>query len=167
MIGYANQLVGGEAGLPDDAREFILDQLRAAAPVGADGYDQHFGLLGCLTDPVQAVKQGWMIAENGDWVHNSTAIDGDDGRYLVAVFAQEPASFGDDHARQTIDRVVRILFPTGSAAQPESSGTAAPHAPASKPLTARDAAAPGPVIRPPLFGSTGHLLDAIGAARGR
>jgi hypothetical protein len=115
MVGYYNQLLGGQGGLPPAARDFLVSQLRASTPVGTDGYDQRFGLPGGLNDAVQAVKQGWMIAEDGNWVHNSTDVVGPDSRYIIVVFSQEPARFGDGSARQTIDRVANIMFPARTA----------------------------------------------------
>jgi hypothetical protein len=149
MVGYYNQLIGGQGGLPAADRDFILGQLRASTPAGTDGYNQRFGLPGGLNDPVQAVKQGWMISENGDWVHNSTDMIGPDGRYIIVVFSQEPSRFGDDHARDTIDRVANIIFPTRTATQP------APPPPAPDATNA----APAPVQM--LIGSVQQMLGSV------
>lgn len=148
MVGYYNQLIGGQGGLSDTDRDFILAQLRASTPNGTDGYPQRFGLPAGLTDPVQAVKQGWMISEDGNWVHNSTDVVGLDGRYIVVVFSQEPSRFGDGHARDTIDRVANIMFPTRTATQPAPRLT--PDA---------DTTAPGPVQM--LIGSVQQMLGSV------
>lgn len=153
MVGYYNQLVGGTGGLPDSDRDFILAQLRASTAFGTDGYNQRFGLPGGLNDPVQGVKQGWMIAEDNDWVHNSTDIDGPDGRYIVVVFCQEPATLGDGHARDTIDRVAHIMFPDRTTRMAEPlPPRAAPDADGST------AGVPGPVQL--LIGSVQQMLGS-------
>jgi hypothetical protein len=118
MVSYYNQVIAGQGGLAPADRDFILGQLRAITPFGVDGYNQQFGLpQGLPNEPARAVKQGWMIAENNDWIHNSTGVLGPENRYIVAVFSQEPAGLGDPHARDTVNRVVNIMFPRGTAEQ--------------------------------------------------
>ncbi|SIS17538.1 serine hydrolase [Williamsia sterculiae] len=114
LVGYYDKLMGGQGGVFGSARQTILTNLRASTSTGTDGYNQRFGVPHALPRvPVKGVKQGWMIAHSGDWVHNSTAIVDPDGRYAIAVLTTESASAGDEHTRQTIDDVVHTLFPRG------------------------------------------------------
>ncbi|OYD69412.1 hypothetical protein [Rhodococcus sp. OK302] len=114
----------------------LVNDLRQSTPTAADGYDQRFGLPEALFDePVLGVKQGWMCCINDRWLHLSTAVVGEDNRYIVAIASREDIQYpGDDnddaypdtsftdvidddsalHARDTVTGVTQILFPDGA-----------------------------------------------------
>ncbi|MBM7366548.1 hypothetical protein [Gordonia hydrophobica] len=109
----------------------ILGPLHAWTDVGADGYDQQFGLPAAFgRDRLSAVKQGWMCCVDARWNHITTGVFGPDDRYIVVVHVAEDVQYpsavtdlpftsaGIDladesaaHARETVTGVVRALFP--------------------------------------------------------
>lgn len=121
--------------------ERILGHLQRWKDVGADGYDQRFGLPAAVGNgQLVALKQGWMCCVDAKWIHLTTGIFGPHARYIfvaqVAEDVQYPAgappsadgitllpdtSFELDlfdesaaHARETMSGVVEALFPAGA-----------------------------------------------------
>ncbi|SNS29620.1 hypothetical protein [Rhodococcoides kyotonense] len=133
IVGYYTKLVDGTGGLSPASTSTILSLLRESEPVATDGYHQHFGIVdGLPSEPVWAVKQGWMCCIAGRWVHLSTGTVGEDDEYVIALISREEVHYDDDwehypdtavvdvtddssaqHARDTITGVVSMLFPDG------------------------------------------------------
>lgn len=133
IVTYYAKLVDGTGGLSATSTSTIEDLLRESTPVATDGYHQHFGIVdGLPSEPVWAVKQGWMCCIAGRWVHLSTGTVGSNDDYVIAVISREEVHYDDDwehypdtavvdvtddssaqHARDTITGVVSMLFPDG------------------------------------------------------
>jgi hypothetical protein len=79
---------------PDDAAQ-LLEWMRSATPVAADGFDQRFGLLGSIPD-TPAVKQGWMCCVGGVRHLHSVAVV---GTRVVVLLSEVPRAVGFDQAR--------------------------------------------------------------------
>lgn len=63
--------VGADPGFSWSER--ILGRLHNWTDLGADGYDQRFGLAAIVDrDDLSAVKQGWMCCVGAQWVHLTT-----------------------------------------------------------------------------------------------
>ncbi|MGX4709923.1 hypothetical protein LZP97_05455 [Rhodococcus sp. DMF-1] len=133
LLTWYADLLDGTGGLDEWGRATIVGHLRAAGPVGADGYDQRFGLPDGLSDTTGlGVKQGWMCCLDGRWIHLSTGFVGDDERYVLVVLSRELVHYDADddrwtdlpdtalfdvtgdasaqHARETVTEVVRTVF---------------------------------------------------------
>lgn len=113
--------------------ERILGHLHNWTDVGADGYDQRYGISGVLErDELVAVKQGWMCCVGPQWVHLTTGVLGPAGRYIVVVQVAEDVQYSDGrmelpqtsegidvadesaaHARNTVTGLVATLFRDG------------------------------------------------------
>lgn len=134
LVGYYAGLLNGSGGLTTASEEVIVGMLRRSAPIAADGYRQHFGIVdGLPGESVHAVKQGWMCCVSDRWVHLSTGTIGVDNRYVLALSSREDIFYADDmesypdtavvdvtddasalHARQTLTGFVTMLFPDGT-----------------------------------------------------
>jgi len=68
----------------------VLGSLASAPDVGADGFDQAFGLLHGPRAPGVAAKQGWMVDGPLMYLHSA----GVTGRYVVALLSRQPAQVG-------------------------------------------------------------------------
>ncbi|NIH79979.1 hypothetical protein [Amycolatopsis viridis] len=75
--------------LPDGQRRLILDPLRDAERVAADGTDQFFGIPDALPGMPRAIKQGWAAGRGGVDVHTSGVV-GNGDRYIVVVLSHRP-----------------------------------------------------------------------------
>lgn len=87
--------------MPGPASAFVLDGLRTATALGADGFDQTFGLPKALPGTTRAIKQGWMEIDSG-FVLNSTGLVGDGDRYVVALMTLQPHDAGFDRGREAV-----------------------------------------------------------------
>lgn len=134
LVGYYAGLLNGSGGLTTASTDVIIGMLRRSAPVAADGYKQHFGIVdGLPGESVHAVKQGWMCCVSDRWIHLSTGTIGLDNRYVVALSSREDIFYSDDmekypdtavmdvsddasalHARDTLTGFVSMLFPNGT-----------------------------------------------------
>jgi hypothetical protein len=79
---------------PDDAAT-LLEWMRGATPVAADGFDQRFGFFGTLPGG-PAVKQGWMCCPEGYRYLHSVAVD---GSQVLVMLSEVPPSVGYGEAR--------------------------------------------------------------------
>lgn len=70
-------------------RDIIVTSLSAAPPAGADGFHQHFGLLGGQLDAF--AKQGWMYYGNRLYLHSAGVVG---NQYVVVLMSIQPASSG-------------------------------------------------------------------------
>lgn len=129
----ANNVPVGIAAPGPSWAERILGHLHNWSDVGADGYDQRFGLSGVFErDELVAVKQGWMCCVGPQWVHLTTGVLGPAGRYVVVVEMAEDVQYSDGrmelpqtsegidvadesaaHARNTVTGLVATLFRDG------------------------------------------------------
>lgn len=119
----------------------ILGYLGQWTAVGADGYDQSFGLAaafgtGSVGDgsvgSLSALKQGWMCCVDAQWIHLTTGTFGPGSRYILVVQVAEDVQYTDGtaelpdtpleiaaddesarHARDTVSGVVSALIPEG------------------------------------------------------
>ncbi|GAA2138026.1 hypothetical protein [Glycomyces algeriensis] len=71
--------------LPEDDRAVIVDAMEATTELGADGYDQTFGIPDAAGGLDWAVKQGWGCCKPDRFLV-STGTVGADHRYILAVF---------------------------------------------------------------------------------
>jgi hypothetical protein len=99
----------GPAGSP--LRATVLPALRAATPLGADGFDQYFGIPDGVGTLPWAVKQGWSCCDPGRDLH-TTGLIGPADRYLVAVLTTSPASVSYPTAASQLTAVVNRLADT-------------------------------------------------------
>ncbi|MFQ1003316.1 serine hydrolase [Modestobacter sp. SSW1-42] len=91
----------------------VLDWMRAATPVAADGFDQRFGLLAGGTPPGTAVKQGWMCCVAGQrQLHSAGVLP--DGR-VVVVLAEAPTATSWAALVRAVDEATAALV-AGTAA---------------------------------------------------
>ncbi|MEU8630596.1 hypothetical protein AB0C38_00390 [Amycolatopsis sp. NPDC048633] len=87
----------------------ILTALRAATEVGSDGFRQYFGIPDAAGDRPWAVKQGWSCCRPTRMLHTSGLL-GEDGRYIVAVLSEHPASVDYATASKRVTAVVSALL---------------------------------------------------------
>ncbi|WP_369140896.1 serine hydrolase [Modestobacter versicolor] len=85
----------------------LLTWMRQAAPTGADGFDQTFGLLSGAGGAGVAAKQGWMCCVDGRrQLHSAGVLD--DGR-VVVVLAEASAARPWDVVGDVVDRATTVL----------------------------------------------------------
>jgi hypothetical protein len=90
---------------PDDAA-WLLGLLRSATPLGADGFDQSFGLLGPGRTPGAAAKQGWMCCTDGlRHLHSIGVADGE----VVVLLAEFPVEVDWPAARAALDAAATAI----------------------------------------------------------
>ncbi|MEV7042815.1 hypothetical protein [Amycolatopsis sp. NPDC051061] len=87
----------------------ILAALRAATEQGSDGFRQYFGIPDAAGDRPWAVKQGWSCCRPTRMLHTSGLI-GEDGRFIVAVLSEHPASVDYATASKRVTSVVSALL---------------------------------------------------------
>jgi hypothetical protein len=87
----------------------ILAALRAATERGSDGFRQYFGIPDAAGDRPWAVKQGWSCCGPTRMLHTSGLV-GEDGRYIVAVLSEHPASVDYATASKRVTAVVSALL---------------------------------------------------------
>jgi hypothetical protein len=82
--------------MTDDDETIIVSALGAAPPAAADGFNQHFGLLG---GPLKAVaKQGWMYYGNRLYLHSAGVVMNGSDQYVVVLMSVQPSSSGTARA---------------------------------------------------------------------
>jgi hypothetical protein len=87
----------------------ILAALRAATEQGSDGFRQYFGIPDAAGDRPWAVKQGWSCCRPTRMLHTSGLV-GEDGRFIVAVLSEHPASVDYATASKRVTSVVSALL---------------------------------------------------------
>jgi hypothetical protein len=91
---------------PDDATA-LLEWMRAATPVAADGFDQQFGLFG-TAPPGTAVKQGWMCCVGGHrHLHSVGVVDS----RVVVLLSEVSRSVGYGEARAALTTAAAAIPP--------------------------------------------------------
>ncbi|GAA4804132.1 hypothetical protein GCM10023200_46790 [Actinomycetospora chlora] len=88
-------------------RATVTGALGDAAPSGADGFDQSFGLLETPRPAGVEAKQGWM--QDGPLFLHTTGRPAATSPYLVAVLSEQPADDSWDTARATLDDATHAL----------------------------------------------------------
>ncbi|MFJ9784217.1 hypothetical protein ACIRSS_31900 [Amycolatopsis sp. NPDC101161] len=87
----------------------IMTALRAATERGSDGFRQYFGIPDAAGDRPWAVKQGWSCCRPTRMLHTSGVV-GEDGRYIVVVLSEHPASVDYATASKRVTTVVSALL---------------------------------------------------------
>ncbi|MFI9722799.1 hypothetical protein ACIHFE_24600 [Streptomyces sp. NPDC052396] len=101
---------------PGWVRELVLGELRAATPLGTDGFDQRFGIPSAFRRP-WAVKQGWSgFGGPREPVLHTTGTVGEDDRCVVAVLTRHPAGTGYRTAGARVTALCGGLAVPGAAA---------------------------------------------------
>ena len=91
---------------PDDAAA-LLEWMRAATPVAADGFDQQFGLFE-TAPPGTAVKQGWMCCVGGHrHLHSVGVVDS----RVVVLLSEVSSSVGYGEARAALTTAAAAIPP--------------------------------------------------------
>jgi hypothetical protein len=91
---------------PDDAAA-LLEWMRAATPVAADGFDQQFGLFETVP-PGTAVKQGWMCCVGGHrHLHSVGVVDS----RVVVLLSEVSSSVGYGEARAALTTAAAAIPP--------------------------------------------------------
>jgi hypothetical protein len=79
---------------PEDAAT-LMEWMRTATPIAADGFDQRFGLFGTLAGG-PAVKQGWMCCVGGLRHLHSVAVV---NSQVLVLLSEVPRAVGYGEAR--------------------------------------------------------------------
>lgn len=104
---YANVLAGS---VPAASRDYLFGLLRNVAPTASDGFGQHYGLAGVELGLDAAVKQGWMCCLDGVRQVHSTAVVGDDDRYVIVILTQYSPMLSWEHGQSTATEVARLVL---------------------------------------------------------
>jgi Beta-lactamase enzyme family len=91
---------------PDDAA-VLLRWMRTATPLGADGFDQRFGMF-ATAPPLTAVKQGWMCCVGGKRHLYSVAVA---CSRVVVLLSEVARSTGYDDARAALTAAAAAIPP--------------------------------------------------------
>jgi hypothetical protein len=83
------------------SRDMIMTNLGNAHDLGADGFNQAFGLIAPPRQANVAAKQGWMWI-GSDFDLHTTGVLGADHRYVIAVLSKNPARVGSAAVRATV-----------------------------------------------------------------
>ncbi|MCC3764255.1 hypothetical protein K3N28_14415 [Glycomyces sp. TRM65418] len=98
------------AELPESERTVIVDAMEATTAVGADGYDQTFGIPTAAGDLDWAVKQGWGCCKPDRFLV-STGTLGPDHRYIAAIFgAWDESKVGEEQSAEEMNTVAAGLI---------------------------------------------------------
>lgn len=74
-------------------RNLIIGDLNNAEPIGYQGFDQAFGLLGPTRDGATKAKQGWMSYQHQIMLHTTGILDGKN-QLVVAILSARPGPIG-------------------------------------------------------------------------
>ncbi|MFJ9365708.1 hypothetical protein ACIRRA_15000 [Nocardia sp. NPDC101769] len=80
--------------VPAPAREVIMNGLRNASRIAADGTDQYFGIPDAFPRAPRAIKQGWMALDTSTTMNTSGLVGtGSDHllRFTIVVLTTQPA----------------------------------------------------------------------------
>lgn len=104
---YDNVLDGS---LPTASRDYLFGLLRRVAATASDGFGQIFGLAGLDPRLTAAVKQGWMCCLDGVRNVHSTAVIGQDDRYVVVILTQYLPSLPWEYGLATTIDLTRLVL---------------------------------------------------------
>ncbi|MDQ0380805.1 serine hydrolase [Amycolatopsis thermophila] len=96
--------------LPPSQRRLILDPLRDAPQVAADGTNQHFGIPDGLPGRSWAIKQGWAAGRGGVDAHTSGLV-GPGDRYVVVVLTHRPSGTAMASAMREVTEATAAVEP--------------------------------------------------------
>ncbi len=99
-----------DGSLPAPSRDYLFGLLRRLAPIASDGFGQLFGLAGGDPTLNAAVKQGWMCCLDGVRSVHSTAVLGEQSRYVIVILTQYPPSLPWEHGLTTTTEVARLVL---------------------------------------------------------
>lgn len=108
VVAFYDSVLDGS--LPAPSREYLFGLLRRLAPIASDGFGQLFGLAGGDPTLNAAVKQGWMCCLDGVRSVHSTAVLGEQDRYVVVILTQYPPSLPWEHGLATTTEVARLVL---------------------------------------------------------
>jgi hypothetical protein len=91
---------------PDDAAT-LLEWMRGATPIAADGFDQQFGVFGTVQG-TPAVKQGWMCCVSGQRHLHSVGVV---GHRVIVLLSEVPRSVGYAAARAALSAAAATIPP--------------------------------------------------------
>ncbi|HKN96332.1 MAG TPA: hypothetical protein VJX10_04370 [Pseudonocardiaceae bacterium] len=99
---------------PAGERDVVVNALRHATNIAADGTDQYFGIPYAVGHQAPwAVKQGWACCEPG-WVLNTTGLVGEDDQYIVIALTSHDTG-GGSAVRRTdsveLTKAIEALLP--------------------------------------------------------
>jgi hypothetical protein len=90
-------------------RDLVVGDLNHAAPDGADGFDQSFGLLGPTRTGNTKAKQGWMEFKSMIMLHTTGVLDSHN-EYIVALLSRQPESSGYPAGRAHVDAATAAML---------------------------------------------------------
>lgn len=94
---------------PASERDVVIEALRHATNIAADGTDQFFGIpYGVGHRAPWAVKQGWACCEPG-WVLNTTGLVGEDNQYIVIALTSHDTGGGSAVRRTDSDELTKAI----------------------------------------------------------
>ncbi|GAA3840980.1 serine hydrolase [Amycolatopsis tucumanensis] len=94
--------------MPSRERQLILDPLRDAHQVAADGVDQYFGIPDALPGRPWAIKQGWAAGRGGVDAHTSGVV-GTGDRYVVVVLSHRPGGTALETAMREVTETTATI----------------------------------------------------------
>ncbi|WP_435118911.1 serine hydrolase [Amycolatopsis thermoflava] len=94
--------------MPSRERQLILDPLRNAHQVAADGVDQYFGIPDALPGRPWAIKQGWAAGRGGVDAHTSGVV-GTGDQYVVVVLSHRPGGTALETAMREVTETTTTI----------------------------------------------------------
>ncbi len=89
---------------------WLLDAMGEGTRVGADGFNQYFGLM--FVSHHWRVKQGWMCClENKMRMHSTGFVDYD--RYVIALLTEGDRDQYYEYGRRTLSLMAQAILPNG------------------------------------------------------
>jgi hypothetical protein len=86
----------------------VVSDTHSAGNLGADGFNQAFGLLEPPRAATVKAKQGWMIA-GSEMILNTTGALGSDNQYLVAILTKQSAGIGYPQGRANVNKASALV----------------------------------------------------------
>lgn len=108
VAAFYNNLLAGS--IPPEDRDHLIGLLGQMAPVAADGFGQLFGVAGVDPRPQAAVKQGWMCCLDDVRNVHSTAVLGQDDRYILVILTQYSPLQSWEYGQGTATEVARLIL---------------------------------------------------------
>ncbi len=90
-------------------RNLVVGDLNDADPIGYQGFNQAFGLLGPTRDGATKAKQGWMSYQHQIMLHTTGILDARN-QIVVAILSARPGSLGTyQPAEQQLDTATAAM----------------------------------------------------------
>lgn len=93
---------------PNDSA-LVIGDLSQAADVGADGFNQAFGLLDPPRETGVKAKQGWMEIIGDSLTLNTTGVLGANNNFLVAIMTKQPVYIGWATGKQHVNTAAQVV----------------------------------------------------------